>query len=274
MSGDDAFPLPGVSTMGTLPEWEQFFSAAAPSGVISGVGSELLGSLNSGTRQAVTASGAGMLRGFYKPVTSPTGVNIPAPSAQDRIDRLVLRLDRTAVAAADFVKPTVLTGTSGSTTPPTIATGATGNWDLPIMRWRSASSGALDGLVDERYWLADLAVFKSTARPAAFPSRPGFERDTLRFLWADGATWNTVSQDTGLVNLPLNTGAFDQGGIALQIGLINGICYLSGSVVLKTVACPCSVSLLSPYWPAPHLTVFGVMTPDTYHRLEADANKE
>lgn len=233
MSGDDAYPMPGVSAMETIAEWEAFFSASAsaPAGVIAGVANELIGTLNSGTRQAVIGTGAALIRGFYKPFTSPVGTAIPGADTQDRVDRLVLRLDRTAVTAANLVKPAVITGTPGSVNPPAIqaSLSPTGSWDLPIARWTSEHGGGLAGLVDERYWLADITMFNSAARPSASPARPGFERDTKRWLWADGSTWTEVGafEDSGFSNLSLSSG-WTQGTVPLAMCRMERAAYLAG----------------------------------------------
>lgn len=220
---DEAYPLPGVTTMSTLAEWEAFFTPLGLDGVIRGTGNELVGSLNSGARTAVVGTGAANIRGFHKPVTSATSTAIPAASAQNRVDRLVLRLDRTASAAANFIKPAVITGTSGSTTPPALQATTSGLWDLPICRWTSASNGALSGLTDERYW-AD-GSFNSTSRPPAAPARFGIELDTgPRTMWANGTTWSPITlADTGELGLTVGyTSAWSTNGafVGRKVGSI------------------------------------------------------
>lgn len=231
---DEGFPFPGVSTIEDVPGWETFFSASAAGGVVPGVGNELIGTLNNGTRQAIVGTGGGWLRGFYKPVSSPTGTAIPGASAADRIDRLVLRLDRAAGTEANFIKPVVIQGSSGVATPPAIQSSLAedGKWDLTISRWTSHADGGLGGLVDERYWLGQISVFTSGARPPAAPPRPGFEKDTKRWLWSDGSTWNTIGEDTGYSNLSLigGSGGWSQGSIPLAIARKDGVVHLTGSL--------------------------------------------
>lgn len=188
---DDGFPLPGTTSITTIGEWENYFRALNMSGVIRGIGNELGGSLNSGARTAVLATGAAMLRGFHKPVTAPTGTAIPAASAQNRVDRLVVRLDRAAGTAANFIKPVVIQGTSGSSTPPAMQSSDSGQWDLQICRWTSQADGGLSGLVDERYW-SDQS-FWSWARPPATPHRFGVELDGgIKLMWAHGDAWSPI----------------------------------------------------------------------------------
>lgn len=198
---DDGYPYPGVSQITTAAEWEGFFSAVQLDGVVSG----LAPTIQSGARTASVGSGGAYLRGFFKPISSTTAKAVPAASAQDRVDRLVLRLDRDAATAATYIVPTVLTGTAGTATPPALTRGSTGVWDLPISRWTSKSDGSLTGLVDERYgpgW------FTSAARAGGLapvsPARTAVEIDTGQTYSSDGSTWTSLYQDTGWVTLAIN----------------------------------------------------------------------
>jgi hypothetical protein len=232
---DDAFPVPGVASMSTATEWEEYFTSADICGVVSG----LVPSLNTTGRQAVMGVGAAMIRGYYKPVTSSTGTAIPSASGSNRIDRLVLRLDRTASTAANWIKPVVIEGTPSSTpSPPAVTQSSSGSWDLPICRWTSASSGALSGLVDERYFLGgQTLLFSSTSRASglipASPRRFGIETDTGHALVSDGAAWNEIAYDTGWASLTLNSTYWLQAGFTLDTVVHNGVCFLSGGIQAK-----------------------------------------
>jgi hypothetical protein len=119
-----------------------------------------------------------------------------------------VRLDRGAASAADYIKPVVLTGTSGSTTPPTLtnAITPTGLWDIPVCRWTSTGAGGLTGLVDERYYL--WGGFTSAARTGgllpAWPPRIGQELDTGKVFSSNGASWSQLLEDTGWITLTMN----------------------------------------------------------------------
>lgn len=208
---DDAYPLPGVTSITDIGQWEDFFHAALGSGVVPGTGNELLPTLDTTGRNAVIAPGAAVLRAFRKPVSASTPTAIPAASSQNRADRLVLRLDRAATAAADLIKPVVIIGTPSSNPQiPAVTQTPDGLWDLPIARWTSASSGALTGLVDEREFTADvISGFSATHHP---PDRPGLriDRDTGA-LWmsSDGTSWDTKvyePEDSWKDFVPLTTG--------------------------------------------------------------------
>ena len=190
---DAAFPVPGILSMTTAAQWEDVFTGLG-SGVIPGNGSGLAGSLDTSGRNAVIGTGAAIIQAYCKPVSAPTSTPIAAPSAQNRIDRLVLRLDRSQTLPANWIVPAVITGAPGSapSEPPLTQTTA-GKWELPVCSWVSASSGALTGLKDERYFSAMVLAGVSTARP----SMPGpglfYESDTGRWVTWTGTAWQYVS---------------------------------------------------------------------------------
>lgn len=206
MALDLPYPTPDT-LLSTMAQWEGFYiGMGGASGITPGIGSEFAPSLDSAGRNAVIGSGAALLRGFRVSGSSSTGTAIPAASSQNRIDRLVLRLNRAATTAADWIKPVVIPGSpSASPQPPAVSQSATGLWDLTIARWTSASTGALSGLVDERYLMAGSPLsFSSKARPSASPRRLGIESDTGLPAWSDGSIWrNDFFTDTGDLTLPV-----------------------------------------------------------------------
>ncbi|MFE9099839.1 hypothetical protein [Actinomadura geliboluensis] len=204
MALDAAYPT-SSSVLSTMAQWEAFFAGFSADGVISGEGAEFVPSLNAGGRTAVIGTGAAQIRGFHVDGPSATATAIPAASSQNRVDRLVLRLDRTAASAADWITPVVITGTpSANPTPPALSQTSGGDYDIPIARWTSAANGSLAGLVDERVFAAGQPQeFQSDARPSATRRRIGIERDTNKVLYADGATWRTLWEDSGDVVLPV-----------------------------------------------------------------------
>lgn len=204
MAIDNAFPT-AASTLSTMAQWEKFFTGMSADGVIPGVLNELVPSLNAGARTAVLGTGAAEIRGFHVDNPSATSTAIPAADAQNRIDRLVLRLDRTASEADDWIKPFVIEGApSNSPQIPALSQTSGGNYDIPIARWTATSTGSLTGLVDERVFAAASPVeFRSDARPSPTLRRIGFERDTGKVMWANGTAWSTVSDDTGDVAVTL-----------------------------------------------------------------------
>jgi hypothetical protein len=190
---DNGLPLPNVTTINTVADWETVFGSAQLDGIVAGRGNELNPALDSPGRNIVIDTGQAVLRGFGKPISAPTSISVPAASGQNRIDRLVLRLNRTSVTASTFIQPVVITGTPGTNpSAPSITRSQTGNWDLPICRWTSLSSGALTGLLDER----PIPILAYTGVSTARPSPPGatilLERDTGMIAMWDGSSWNYI----------------------------------------------------------------------------------
>ncbi|WP_433329945.1 hypothetical protein [Spirillospora sp. CA-294931] len=208
MALNDAYPT-SSTTLTTMAQWEAFFRGMSASGIVAGVLNEFEPSLDTGARAAVMASGAAEIRGFHVDGPTPTATPIPDPSAQNRVDRLVLRLDRAAATAAGWITPVVIPGTPHATNPqpPPLIQGDIGTFDLPISRWTSTAAGSLANLVDERILkMGPPLVFFSWARPPAAIRRIGTEIDTGRTLRADGTAWVPITDDTGWVSLTPLTG--------------------------------------------------------------------
>lgn len=233
MAIDDAVPT-AATALTTMAQWEALFvgGMGGASGVVAGKGGELAPSINSGARTVSIATGSALVRGFYTNNPATTATAVPTASAGDRVDRLVLRLDRTAVTAPNWIKLVIIQGTPGSATPPAIQSTDNASWDLPVCRWTTKADGTLAGLVDERYLLGrQFSSFKSTARPAASPPGLGRESDTGRLLLADGSAWSDLLPDTGWVALKTDTTYWAEGAFSLQIRRINNDVRIRGSVV-------------------------------------------
>lgn len=136
----------------TTGEWEYFCSAAGLLSAIDGsAGSAMIPSLDTGGRNAVIADGIAVIKGQLWRCDAPVSTPVPAASAQNRIDRLVLRYTRGAASSPTVVAPTIITGTpSGSPVLPPIVQTPTGIWDLPVCHWTSTSAGAISTLIDDR----------------------------------------------------------------------------------------------------------------------------
>lgn len=136
----------------TTGEWEYFCSVIGDlNGIDGSIGSAMIPSLDTGGRNAVIADGVAALKGQLWRCDATVSTPIPAASAQNRIDRLVLRLTRGASSSSTVVAPTIITGTpSGSPVLPPIVQTPTGIWDLPVCHWTSTSAGALTTLIDDR----------------------------------------------------------------------------------------------------------------------------
>lgn len=147
----DARPS-AFTQLSTVSDWEYAMTAMGGiTGVDGSVGSSMVPSLDTGGRNAVIADGVVIIKGQLWRCDAPVSTAIPAASAQNRIDRLVLRYTRGATSSATVVVPTIITGTpSGSPAMPPIVQTTTGIWDVPICSWTSTSAGAITTLVDQR----------------------------------------------------------------------------------------------------------------------------
>jgi hypothetical protein len=149
-------------------------------------------SLDTGGRNAVISAGQGVIKGQLWRADASVSTPIPAASAQNRLDRLVLQLNRTASSSPTVVAPVVVTGTpSGSPVLPSLTQNPTGIYQIPISYWTSASSGSLTALVDQRQY-AGRTVISMTSTYHPTPANPclGIEIDTgYVFSW-NGTTWS------------------------------------------------------------------------------------
>lgn len=224
-------------TNGRPSPFLQLSSDADWEGIIAGIGdgdgvimnpiTSLAPSLDGAGRNAVMAAGSCIVKGKLWSCDAPDSTAIPAASGQNRIDRLVIRLNRTAGTATSFLQPVVISGTpSGSPVIPNITQTTTGFWDLPIAHWTSASSGALTGLVDERF---DTSKGMHSGPAANMPMwfvRPSlyYQTDTRQLWLWDGSAWNFLAQppDLSVQSMPAMVNGWGIGGHATYRLTVDG----------------------------------------------------
>lgn len=138
-------------------DWESVLTAVGPAaGIDAAVGNAMNPTLDTPGRNAVLDTGNILIKGQLWRCDAAVNTAIPAASAQNRIDRLVIRLTRGAATSATVVQPAVVTGTpSGSPVIPALTQTPTGIWEYPVAHWTATSAGALTGLVDDRRLLND-----------------------------------------------------------------------------------------------------------------------
>ncbi len=162
---------------------------------------------------------------------------IPAASASNRIDRLVLRLNRAAGSAATVVQPVVLTGTPGSGLPPAVSYSLGGTYDVKVASWTSQSNGTLSGLTDERsFCSAGLPVCTSATRPDYFENIGlAFESDTSRIIYWNGTAWTAYNagRQTLPASGPLTVSASMQTVPGLSASLAVGTYHVHGQLLLS-----------------------------------------
>lgn len=231
----DPYPAPG-NPLQTLNQFERMFARFQWSGIDGtpgGVGMQA--SLDTSNRAIVIAAGAATTRGVRWEADAPVSTPVPAADAQDRIDRLVLRLDRTKPTPQEYVFLKVLTGTPGANTPPSVTRTDDGIFDDYICQWRSSASGALSNLLDERSWMATDGIVPcfSYRRPSSgFGALMG-ELDTQKFRVGLGGSFVTFAEDSGFGKITLDTSHFSHDSVPLEIARMNGTVYLQGIVTCK-----------------------------------------
>lgn len=239
-----AYPVATLNDIVTDDQWEHY-TGFLTSGVDAGDGPGALAvTLNASTRNAVVAPGGGWVKGRYRPKQAAAdSVAIPAASSQDRIDRIVLRLNRTASLLPDAVKPVIITGTPASSpTKPAILDDAT-FYDEPLASYRATAAGTLTQLADERRFTGLDARSSPTVSPPPASTPAGslwFQTDGVNSLGqllvkqkTDGSHI-VAAQDTGWVNLAI-TGFWQ--GISSNLPAIrakNGCAFLAGAVSRTT----------------------------------------
>jgi hypothetical protein len=156
MTTYDARPS-SFTQLTSTADWESLLTGMGmPDGIDATAGGAMAPSLDASGRNAVNAAGNVIVRGQLWRCDAPVSTPIPAASTQNRIDRLVMRLNRGATTSPTVVQPVVITGTpSGTPVEPPLVQTPTGLYDIPVCSWTSTSAGALNALLDERQFCID-----------------------------------------------------------------------------------------------------------------------
>jgi hypothetical protein len=204
MTTYDARPS-AYTQLSSTSDWEALLSISGkPSAVDGAVGSAMVPSLDTGGRNAVIADGNAAIKGMLWRCDAPVSTPIPAASAQNRIDRLVLQLNRGATSSPTVIQPVVVTGTpAASPVIPALTQNATGIWQLPISHWTSTSAGALTGLIDDRVLAND--PWHNVVGDSGWTALSGYGPLRYRFTSSgevqfSGATQHTNVNATTAVN--------------------------------------------------------------------------
>lgn len=138
-------------------------------------------------------TGSALVQGFGCLITGSAEsvtVTVNSNATQDRLDRIVLRLNRTANTLAPFH----IAGTPSATPQLPALTRTSTIYDMPLASYtRPRNSGAITGLADGRDFLGDPAPMTSTNRHSN-PHRGmlGYETDTGRQVRWTGSAWEVV----------------------------------------------------------------------------------
>jgi len=123
----------------------------ATEGVLKGIGNELA---TTGTSSPVsTATGSGIVYGFYYASDSAVTTAIPTPTTATRIDRIVLRTSW----AAQTIRITRIAGTEGAGTP-ALTQIANTTWDIPLATV-SITTGGVITVTDARTFIKTPGTF-------------------------------------------------------------------------------------------------------------------
>lgn len=204
-------PFLQLSSNADLETWAGGFG----DGVIAAISGSLLPTLDGAGRNAVMAAGTCLIKGSIWSTDASVNTAIPAASGSDRIDRLTLRLTRTAGNATAYLQPNIITGTpSGSPVIPALTQTTTGIWDLPISHWTSKSTGALINLVDERFDPGTMMQSGLAANMPLWHVRPRlyYQTDTNALMVWNGSAWVPVAPQAGAWNnMPAMTNGWSIG---------------------------------------------------------------
>ena len=232
-----SYPLPGSGNTVTEAQYEAMMSARAEDGLTDGSppGTPPVYADSSGMHVKIRPSRNGTLRGFgWSEDSSGETLSIAAnASGQTRVDRVVLRLDRSDWS----VKPAVVQGTPGAGAPSTTRTiGTTGHFEIPwslVSIANNASTIAASNLTDTSWYVSsnNTILCTSATRPPESPGRNIWEQDTGAFYTGrgtSGSTWLLTSgSDTGWVSIDVTNGRWDNNaGAQPKVRRINGVVYL------------------------------------------------
>jgi hypothetical protein len=220
MAVKDARPS-GFTQLATTLEWEQLVGSY---GLFDGVndvpgGTALQGSFDVPGRNIQMNPGMAVIKGEMWSCDSIQATAIPAASGLNRIDRLVLRLNRAAATSPTVIAPALIQGTPSSTpVEPSLNQTTSGFWDIPICSWTSASSGTLSGLKDERQF-AGGSVLLGTAALMPTPAEPCLclQTDTQSIMAWNGSAWVAASASgggTSWANMGSMSASWTVGGLA------------------------------------------------------------
>lgn len=177
--------------------FRKLLRAAVPSGVVlqPGGGPDLR-VLRTSDGDAAVSPGFAVVEGYGVEVDDLVSLEVSLNTANGaRIDRAVLRLDR----SSRTISPYVIEGTpaTGSGTPQAPAlTRTDAVWDLPLARWtRGPLGGAIGTITDERQFSASAGAVAAASGNRHSALRVGglsWETDSRRLTVFDGSSHQTL----------------------------------------------------------------------------------
>jgi hypothetical protein len=205
----------------TSVEHERLTHAVAPDGVLgTPADSPVCYADGTGTRAVkVRADKRALVRGSqYDSGSTETTLNLAEnASGQPRIDMVVLRLDRSGYTVTE----TVIQGTPGaSPVAPSLTydTGATGNWDFPLVEVAVANGATTlnSGNLTTRHWYINddgHIACTATTRPQHQAARRFFQTDTGLWYFSDGTNYKIDGEWTAVSTLSSSAASVSFTGI-------------------------------------------------------------
>ncbi|MGW4728085.1 hypothetical protein ACWEQC_02580 [Streptomyces shenzhenensis] len=198
----DSWPTPANNRAVNDAEYEQLAARFSDDGVYGSPSDTTVVSAGVGLTVSVRPNVFASVRGHaWTSGDSPEPLNVaPNISRQTRVDRVVLRLDRSTWT----VRAVVTQGTPGSGAPAlTQDTGDTGVYEIPL-----ALVTVLNGAVSVTVTRTELyvgtrprACTSTTRNPSPDISELCFETDTGRVRMWTGTAWVIVYEDSGVIGV-------------------------------------------------------------------------
>lgn len=199
----DSWPSPGHNARAvTDSEYEAIAARHSDDGVYGSPTDPPVVTAGTGLAVTIRASVSASVRG-HAWTSGSTGDSLPIaanPSGSARIDRVVLRLDR-----SDWtVRAVVRQGTAGAGAPALVRTsGPTGVWEI-LLAAVTVPAGATSVSVTRQELYAGARIrpaLSSRLNPYPMAGEMAWATDTKQLLLWDGSAWRTTYQDSGPVTV-------------------------------------------------------------------------
>jgi hypothetical protein len=206
--------------------------------------------------------GAAFVNGKFYRNSASLNINIPTPTGQARIDRIVLRADYTA----QTVRAVRLAGTEGAGTPPALTQSDGVTWEISLAQVSITTAGVITvtserTAVDQGRLPGEMAVmYVSSVDGSKHPVRDGLTYD--RWYLCDGGTYGGRPTPNMTDRIPIGVGA-----IAATQGA-------TGGAKTKNIAHTHAVGTLATGSESSHTHAAGTLKTDTApshaHQLPAE----
>ncbi|MFJ7100197.1 hypothetical protein [Streptomyces albogriseolus] len=212
-----SWPDPADSRVVTDVQHEKLAARYSDDGVYGNPGDAAVVTAGVGLTVLVRAGVYGSLRG-HGWTSGTTGDTLPVDansSGQTRIDRVVLRLDRSTWTVRAVVKP----GTPGAGAPAlTQATGDTGLYEIPLADVTVLNGAAAVTVTRRELWVGSRVrpCTSSSRNPLPNVGEMCLETDTGTVRMWDGTTWAVLRKTDATVNADVTLTAWTATGASVM----------------------------------------------------------